>query len=66
MEYYVELLNKDAPEDPVGEYPPSMDLMAELSVELIQASILSLKNNKAAGTDGMTGELLKYGSDELK
>ena len=38
----------------------------EPSDDLILATINKLKNNNAAGIDGICGELMKYGSDELK
>ena len=66
VEYYEELLNRDEPEDPVDEYPPNLDVMMEPSADMILAAIRSLKNNKAAGTDDIWGELLKYGNDGLK
>ena len=65
-EYFECLLNREDPEHPVDDYEPVMDMMLEPSEEIIRRAILSLKNNKAAGTDTMQGELLKYGGNVLQ
>ena len=59
-------MNREDPIDPVDEHEPVMDVMMEPSEEVIRRAILSLKNNKAAGTDAMHGELLKYGGEPVQ
>jgi predicted nucleic acid-binding protein len=36
----------------------------ELTIEDVKMAIRNLKNNKAAGTDGIHLELMKYGGDK--
>ena len=64
-EHFSELLNREVPENPVEDYPPVEDVMSEPTVEEITKALQSLKNNKAVGSDGLHGELLKYGGDAL-
>ena len=45
---------------------PNLNMMMEPLDELIFITMNILKNHKAAGMDGVCGELMKYGSDELK
>ena len=35
------------------------------TLEEVKSSILSLKNGKSPGVDGIPGEVIKYGGDEL-
>ena len=57
-EYYRELLNKGEPEVPVDEYDAVMNVMREPSDDDVRRAIKSLKNNKAAGVDGIRGEMI--------
>ena len=62
MNHFEELLNRPPPENPPQIDPASEDLDIETeppSREEIEEAIKKLKNNKAAGPDGIPGEAVK-------
>lgn len=68
-EYFKDLLTASDPSgrNVVNELPyqTAQPLISEPSYEETREAILKLKNGKAAGSDGVPGELLKYGGDVL-
>jgi len=68
-EYFKELLTASNPsgnnETNELPYQTAQPLISEPSYEETREAILKLKNGKAAGSDGVAGELLKYGGDVL-
>ena len=44
---------------------PARQLNNEITIEEVYKSLNKLNNNRAAGSDGITGELLKYGAEQL-
>ena len=69
MEYFSELLNRPEPE--ILANIEMQDIGLEEAVELptrdeILREIEDLKNNKAAGNDGVNAELIKYGGQRMQ
>jgi len=67
-EYFDKLLNTEEPRElikkgnkEIGE----VEVEVELTIEDVKKAIRNLKNNKAAGTDGIYPELIKYRGDKL-
>ncbi|XP_056001665.1 uncharacterized protein LOC130048676 [Ostrea edulis] len=63
--HFCELLNRPAP---ARRYHPSQQLWEELDIDTsepseedVEKAINKLKNNKSAGTDSVTAELIQYG-----
>ncbi|XP_069984652.1 transposon TX1 uncharacterized 149 kDa protein [Penaeus vannamei] len=69
-EHYQHLLNRSNPSDPtvfenLPEFPriPELDNMP--TRQEVHMAIISLKNNKAAGPDGIPAEILKHGGNAI-
>lgn len=69
-EHFCELLNRPAP---ARRYHPSQQLWEELDIdtsepseEEVEKAINKLKNNKSAGTDSVTAELIKCGGQPTR
>ena len=67
-ERFDELLNTEDPEVQlnINDKRVNMDEINEPTVEEVKEAIKKLKNNKAAGSDGIQSELLKYGWEDLQ
>ena len=66
-EYFKDLLNRPAPQSPLEEQAGNEEGedVDEPTLQEVVRVIESLKNNKAAGIDGMTAELIKYAGREV-
>ena len=73
VEHFEELLNREEPDNPIteaegeGERSPDAEEEVEApTVEEILRAIKKLPNNKAAGIDGIPGELFKFGGEAVQ
>ncbi len=64
QEYGKQLFASDTPPDEVDEQPPE-ELEPEVMISEIKAAIKKLKNDKAAGLDGIYGEMIKAGGETV-
>ena len=69
-EHFSELLNRVNPTDPnFIDAVPQLNIVEELdlppTLAEVKKAVSSLKCRKAAGLDGLQGELLKYGGDRI-
>ena len=66
-EYFDKLLNTEEPKEiiKIGNRENNEVEVKELPIEDVKKAMRNLKNNKAARTDGIHLELIKYGGDKL-
>ena len=68
-EYFDKLLNTEEPRELIKKGNKEISevevQVEELAIEDVKKAISNLKNNKAAGTDGMHLELIKYAGNKL-
>jgi len=68
-EYFDKLLNAEEPRELIkkgnNEISEIEVEVEELTTEDVKKTIRNLKSNKAAGTDGIQSELIKYGGNKL-
>lgn len=69
-EHYQHLLNRSNPSDPtvfenLPEFPTIPELDNMPTRQEVHMAIISLKNNKAAGPDGIPAEILKHGGNAI-
>jgi len=66
-EHFDKLLNTEDPKELIktGNKETSEVEVEEITIEDVEKAIRSLRNNKAAGTDRIHSELIKYGGNKL-
>ena len=67
-EYFDKCLNTEEPRELIkrgNKEISEIEVEAELTIEDVKKAIRILKNNKAAGTDGIHPELIQYGGNKL-
>ena len=66
-EYVDKLLNKEEPKEliKIGNWEINAVEVEKLTTEDVKKAIRNLKSNKAAGTDGIHPELIKYRGNKL-
>ena len=66
-EYFDKLLNTEEPMEliKIGNRESNEAEVEEPTTEDVKKAMRNLKNNKAAGTDGIHPELIKYGGNNL-
>ena len=66
-EHFDKLLNTGDPKELIktGNKETSKVEVEEITIEDVEKAIRNLRNNKAAGTDGIHSELIEYGGNKL-
>jgi hypothetical protein len=66
VDYCTDLLNKDTTDELVDNIGVENDiLLPPPTLEEVKKQIKAIKKNGAPGVDNITGEMIKYGGDEL-